>query len=96
MRTVIQRHLLSYRLALVGLPSLGLYFYPDVFTIIPFMLLPAFHESAQLVRFIELSLPGGPSAKWKDGPSRRNSTPESLISPNCEWLTAHCRPLDLA
>jgi len=41
MRTVIQRHLLAYRLALVGLPSLGLYFYPDVFTIILFMLLPA-------------------------------------------------------
>lgn len=41
MRAAIQRHLLVYRLALVGLPSLGLYFYPDVFTIIPFMLLPA-------------------------------------------------------
>jgi hypothetical protein len=41
MRDFIQRHLLGYRLALVGLPSLGLYLYPDVFIFIPLMLVPA-------------------------------------------------------
>lgn len=41
MVTFIKRHLWAYRLILVGLPSIGLYFYPDVFTIIPLALLPA-------------------------------------------------------
>lgn len=41
MLNLIQRHLLTYRLLLVGLPSAGLYLYPDIFSIIPFMLLPA-------------------------------------------------------
>ncbi|EJK87316.1 hypothetical protein A6U89_22890 [Agrobacterium sp. B133/95] len=38
---LIQRHLLVYRLTLVGLTSLGLHLYSDVFTIIPLMLVPA-------------------------------------------------------
>ena len=41
MKNLIQRHLLAYRLALVGLSSLGLPLYSDVFTIIPLMLVPA-------------------------------------------------------
>lgn len=41
MQNLIQRNITFYRLALVGLISLGLYFYSDVFIFIPLMLLPA-------------------------------------------------------
>lgn len=41
MLNFIQRHLMAYRLFLVGGTLAGLYFYHDVFIFIPFLLLPA-------------------------------------------------------
>ncbi len=63
MQNLIQRNLAFYRLALVGLTSLGLYFYSDVFIFIPLMLLPA--------------IPGALFSPWrerhKDNPPARSA-----------------------
>ncbi|UEQ85933.1 hypothetical protein [Rhizobium sp. AB2/73] len=66
---LIQRHLTAYRLALVGFPSVGLYFYPDVFMIVPLALLPAI-PGAFLSRWRENHIINGQAKAaidWYDG-----------------------------
>ncbi len=64
-----QRQLMAYRLALVGFPSPGLYFYPDIFMMVPLALLPAI-PGALLSRWRENQIINGQAQAaidWYDG-----------------------------